>query len=540
MHRSPEGFFCLVLHAHLPYVRHPELEYFLEENWLYEAITETYLPLIDVLNRLADDSLRFRLTLSLSPTLIEMLNDDLLRERYKRHIGRLMELSEREAHYTKGDIHFEPVVRMYRKRFARARYVYEAVCKGDIVSAFRSLQDAGFIEIITSAATHAFLPNLSGDPQSVRAQLRTGALQYRRVFGRTAKGIWLPECGFMPGLDDHLQREGIRYFFLDTHGILCGRPEPGHGVYSPVRCPSGVAAFGRDPETARQVWSSILGYPGDLSYRDFYRDRGFDSEAVHVRDYLACYGTRTYTGLKYYRITGKTDRKEPYIIERAREVAASHAEHFIVQREKQIRRLSEMGTKRPLIVSLYDAELFGHWWFEGIEWLDFLLRDVSLRKRHIATITPSEVLSFQNEGMQSCEPSLSSWGDRGYNAVWLNSSNDYLYPHLLKAMQRMQYLADRFARAEGLQLRALNQAARELLLSQSSDWAFMIKNNTAADYATKRFERHITRFNHLCRALLNGTISEDVLSRIEKEDRIFQDMDYRVFGKEKQTANRRK
>jgi 1,4-alpha-glucan branching enzyme len=149
---------------------------------------------------------------------------------------------------------------------------------------------------------------------------------------------------------------------------------PRYGVYAPVQCPSGVAAFGRDIETSRQVWSSVEGYPGDFDYRDFYRDTGFDSESEHIKAYVDLFGARTYTGFKYYRITGKTDHKQPYVLKRAMEKAHEHAENFILNRENQIDYLSDTFGIKPLIVSTYDAELFGHWWFEGIEWLDFLLR----------------------------------------------------------------------------------------------------------------------------------------------------------------------
>ncbi|MBM4136062.1 MAG: hypothetical protein FJ241_04435 [Nitrospira sp.] len=269
-----KGYLCIVLHAHLPYIRHPEHDYFLEENWLYEAITETYIPLLDMFERLINDGIDFRITLSLSPTLIEMFNDDLLMARYKRYIERLIELSEKELYRTKGDIHFKPIVKMYHQRFKRIQYLFESAYVKDLTSAFRALQDTGNVEIITSAATHAFLPNLSMYPQAIRAQCKIAVSHYWNHFHTYPKGIWLPECGYMPGIEKYIQEEGIKFFFLDTHGILYGTPSPSYGVYAPVECPAGVIAFGRDVETSKQVWSSIEGYPGDFDYRDFYRDIG--------------------------------------------------------------------------------------------------------------------------------------------------------------------------------------------------------------------------------------------------------------------------
>ena len=530
-----KGYLCLLLHAHLPYVRHPEHDYFLEENWLYEAITESYIPLIDTFSRLTDDRIDFRVTLSFSPALIEMLGDDLLMERYKRHLERLLDLSEREAVRTKRDVRFGPVVSMYRQRFLRARYLFEEIYKGDLVAALRRLQDAGSVAIITSAATHAFLPNLSLHPQAVRAQMRVGSLLHKRRFGRPSRGIWLPECGFAPGFDDYMKEVGLRFFFLETHGVMHGMPRPLYGVNAPILCPSGVAAFGRDVETAKQVWSSIEGYPGDPSYRDFYRDIGFDLDCEHTRSFLRPYGTKTFTGLKYYRVTGNTNRKEPYVIGRAKERAAEHARDFIRSRERQVNCLSDALGIRPVITAMYDTELFGHWWFEGLEWLENLFRGIHFGRQNFSTITPEEYLglrSHQSRGFQTCEPSMSSWGERGYNEVWLNGSNDYVYRHILKAAERMIYLADRFPDADGVLLRALNQAAREVLLSQHSDWTFIMKNNTAAEYAGRRVEEHIGRFTHLYRAVTSECIPEDWLDEIEHKDRIFEDIDYRAYSSE--------
>ena len=532
-----KGYLCIILHAHLPYIRHPEYDYFLEENWLYEAITETYIPLLDVFEKLINEGVDFRITLSLSPSLVEMFNDYLLRERYKRYVERLIELSEKEAYRTKGDIHFEPIVKMYNQRFRRIKYLFEDVHKRDLTSAFKALQDTGRIEIITSTATHAFLPNLLIYPQAVRAQIKIAKEHFKKNFNRSPKGIWLPECGYAPGIDQYIREEDIKFFFLDTHGVIYGRPLPQYGVYAPVFCPSGVIAFGRDVETSRQVWSSTEGYPGDIHYRDFYRDIGFDLDHEYIKPYINPDGMRTYTGLKYYRITGKADNKKPYDIVKAKKKAAEHASNFIFNRGLQVDFLSDTLRLNsinffPVIVATYDAELFGHWWFEGIDWLDFILRETQKKNVNFKTITPSEYIKLfpsQYECLQTCQPSMSSWGHKGYNEVWLNSSNNYIYRHLHKMTNRMIYLADRFPEANGITRRALNQAARELLLSQHSDWAFMINAGDAIEYAKKRFTEHTARFNSLYKSIISKNIPKRWLVEIEDRDRIFADIDYRVF-----------
>jgi 1,4-alpha-glucan branching enzyme len=522
------GYLALMLHAHLPFVRHPEYEDCLEEQWFYEAVVETYIPLIQVLEGWVRDQVPFRLALSLSPTLAAMFQDPLLQSRTLRQIRRLIELSEHEVKRTRKQPEFHCLAEMYRERFEKALDVYLRYGK-DLIQAFRGFQETGGLECLTCAATHGLLPLLSVNESAVRAQIQVGVKAYRRSFGRNPSGIWLPECGYYPGLDQILREFGIRYFFVESHGLLHADPRPQYGVYAPVYTPSEVAAFGRDTESSKAVWSSKDGYPGDVDYREFYRDIGYDLDYGVIKPYLPGGGIRANTGIKYYRITGKTDHKEPYVRAWAMEKAAVHAGHFMFNREKQIEHLSSVMDRRPIVVAPYDAELFGHWWFEGPEWIDFLVRKVAFDQRTLRLVTPSEYLDLYPTN-QVCALSASSWGDKGYNEVWLNGSNDWIYPHLHHAAAMMGELTRKFPRARGLRRRALNQAARELLLAQASDWAFMMKTGTTVDYATKRTQGHLARFLRLAEQLQNGGIEEEWLSQLEKGDRIFPGIDYRVYG----------
>ena len=523
-----KGYLALVLHAHLPFVRHPEYEDCLEEQWFYEAVVETYIPLIHVLEGWVRDGVPFRLTLSLSPTLMAMFLDPLLQNRTLRQIHKLLELSDREIKRTRGQPEFHRVAEMYRERFEKARDLYLRYGK-NLVQAFREFQERGGLECITSAATHGFLPLLSINKTAVRAQVRVGVEEYRKDFGRNPLGIWLPECGYSHGLDELLQEFGIRYFFVETHGLLLAEPRPRYGVNAPVYTPSGVAAFGRDPESSKAVWSSVEGYPGDFDYREFYRDIGYDLDYETIKSYLPAGGIRAHTGIKYYRVTGKTDTKEPYVRSRALEKAASHAGNFLFNREKQIEYLSSVMDRGPLLVAPFDAELFGHWWFEGPEWIDFLVRKAAYGQRTIRLVTPTDYLNLYPVN-QVCSPADSSWGYKGYNEVWMNGSNDWIYPHLHQAADRMVELARKFPLARGLQLRALNQAARELLLVQASDWSFIMKTGTTVDYATRRTRSHLTRFVRLAEQIQEGKIEDSWLSQLESQDCIFPEIDYRVYG----------
>lgn len=523
-----QGYLALVLHAHLPYVRHPEHEFFLEEKWFNEALTECYIPLLQVFEKLMADGVDFRLTMSITPPLMSMLTDELLQERYSRHITKLIELAEKEIERTKNEPAFQQIAVMYRDLFYRVSRTFHEGCGRSLLTAFKNFQDRGRLEIITSGATHGYFPLLGIERQSIHAQVKTAVDLYAKQMGRPPAGIWLPECGFAPGDDEILKEYGIKYFFCDTHGIRHADVRPKYGVFAPVYCPSGVAAFGRDMETSKQVWSTNEGYPGDFDYREFYRDIGFDLDFDYVKPYIHPDGIRVHTGLKYYRITGKSNHKEPYDPGRAFAKAAVHAGNFMFNREKQIAHLAGLMDRKPLVVSPYDAELFGHWWFEGPAWLDMLIRKIACEQDTIQLITPSEYLR-QYPVNQVTMPSMSSWGYKGYNEVWLEDSNAWIYRHLHKAAERMTELADAYPGAGGDLRRALNQAARELLLAQSSDWAFIMKTGTMVDYAVKRTKLHLYRFNKLYEDIKWNHIDTGWLGDVEWKDNIFPDVDYQVY-----------
>lgn len=522
-----KGYLALILHAHLPFIRHPEHRYSLEEKWFYEAVTECYIPLIWVFERLIRDGVEFRLTLSLSPTLLTMFDDQFLQERYLSHLRKLIELADKEVHRTAGTPFAEPA-HMYQERFRSALHTFNAYGK-NLINAFKAFQDADRLEIITCAATHGYLPLLSVNPAAVRAQIKIAVDLYRKYFGRNPVGFWLPECAYTPGIDRYLKNAGVKYFFTDTHGVLFASHRPRFGVFAPVFCPSGVAAFGRDIESSRQVWSAKEGYPGDFDYREYYRDIGFDLDLDYIREYIHPDGIRVHTGLKYYRITGKTDHKEPYIPAWATEKAAVHAGNFMFNREHQIRYLHRFMDRPPLVVAPYDAELFGHWWFEGPQWLDFLIRKIASAQEIIELITPGDYL-HRHPCNQVAIPCASSWGNKGYHEVWLCGANDWIYRHLHWAADRMVELSRRFSDGKGMLRRALNQAARELLLAQASDWAFIMATGTMVDYAVRRFKSHVANFTGIYRQITENRLADGWIEELESRHNIFPDLDFRVYA----------
>ena len=525
-----QGHFALILHAHLPFVRHPEHEKFLEENWLFEAITETYIPLIQMMDGWLHDGIDTRLTVSISPPVCAMLLDPLLQDRYVRHLDGLIELAEKEIHRTHWDKDFHALAWMYHHRFNTIRETYFAYGK-NLVGAFRKFQEKGKLEIATCAATHALLPLLANHTPSLRAQIFIARDYYRECFGCDPRGIWLPECAYVEGIENILQEANIRWFVTDTHGILHARPRPRYGVFAPVFTPNGVAAFGRDFDSARQVWSKLEGYPGDPRYRDFYRDVGFDLDFDYVKNYLPAPDHRGFTGIKYHRITGHGGDKQVYDRDAALRVADEHAEHFLHARMEQFSKLGGIMDRPPIVLSPYDAELFGHWWYEGPEFLNFFVRKAVCDQKVFTLTTPNEFLR-RYQTQQVATPSASSWGEEGYWRVWLNESNEWIYPHLQIAQTRMSELAKQFSEASPtpLEERALKQAARELLLAQSSDWPFILRTNTSPDYARKRVKEHLLRFIALHEQLTKKEINEAWLGKIESLDNIFPNVNWKYWA----------
>ncbi|MGA1875458.1 MAG: glycoside hydrolase family 57 protein [bacterium] len=524
---EPQSYFCLVLHAHLPYVRNPEQAESLEERWLYEAINESYLPLLQVIESLVEEDLNFKLTISLSPTLISMFLDPCLQNRFILYLDQRIELAEKEVHRNKHHPQLAHLSSQYLQRFLRNKRFFEQKCQRNLVLAFKTFQDLGRVEIIICPATHGYLPLLKMNPSSVRAQIEVAVQYHRDIFDRSVRGIWLPECGYYPGLDNLLRMYNIRFFFLDTHGFQYADPCPRYAVYAPIYCPSGVAAFGRDQRSARQVWSSKHGYPGDPSYREFYRDVGYELDYEYIRPYIH-QGLRVDTGIKYHRITGPTESKEIYNYEHALLKVHEHAEDFFQAHAGYSLSLRQRMSRPPLFVAPYDAELFGHWWYEGPEWLRSLIRMCARQSGLLHMITPSEYLE-KFPVNQIAQPAASSWGWKGYNEMWLNDANDWIYGPLYKAGQAMESLAVKFSGHNGLIRRALNQASRELLLAQASDWAFIMKAHTMVKYATERVIAHLDKFHHLHQQICHESIDLAYLESLEKADNLFPALDFEVF-----------
>ncbi|MFM7635477.1 MAG: glycoside hydrolase family 57 protein [Cyanobacteriota bacterium] len=505
-----------MLHAHLPYVRSSEPGS-LEEDWYFQALQECYLPLLAVLEEAAaDPSQRPRLTLGLSPTLLSLLADRALNARFLPWLAIRLALLEQAPE------HLSSARSDLAERLKAVASQWEA-CGGDLVSRFRRLQQLGVLDLITCAATHGYLPLLRAVPEAVRAQLRTALREHERQLGERPLGIWIPECAYYEGLDQQLVGCGLRYSLLDAHGLLHALPRPRYGVYAPICSTAGVAFFARDSTATLPVWSASQGYPGHGVYREFHRDLGWDLPEELLEE--AGITSRRPLGLKLHRVTGQgtaLDRKQPYDPIAADAQLERHALDYLQGRSAELAALAGSMERRPLLVAPFDAELFGHWWFEGPRFLAALFRQAA--SHGVQLVHLRDVLA-RGESLQVCRPSPSSWGQGGYHDYWLNDTNAWIVPQWQRASQAM---VQRVSQGVGShsQRELLHLAARELLLAQSSDWSFILRAGTTTELAKERIERHLDRFWRLIDAInTNAPLPEVWLEGVRREDGLFPQID---------------
>jgi 1,4-alpha-glucan branching enzyme len=499
--------FVLTLHSHLPYVLHhgrwPH-----GSDWLCEAAVDTYLPLIEALEALEAEQVPGPMTIGVTPVLANQLAHPAFgRELSTFMTQRLAACDEAEAEFAmNGEEHLIPLAGYWRERYRRLRRLFER-CNGDLVAELRRHAVAGRIEILSSAATHGFLPLLRRE-ESIALQLAVGRAEHLRLFGRLPDGCWLPECAYRPGLEEHLAANGYRFFFVDAHLAEAGRalglyretgrpdglpltdddPRAAPARRSPYRTyevspregqPS-VVAFVRDPVSTRQVWSRHGGFPGDGAYLEFHKIR-FPG------------------GLKFWRVTHPSadlGAKEPYEPNIARARAWGHAGHlhWLLRGRAEASR----AAGESVIVAPFDTELFGHWWYEGVDFIADLYRRLATQEgptprtasQHLAAEPPVAGIAL----------STGSWGAEGNFSMWLNPATQWTWDRLWPLEERFWSMAGT-ALAVPEYAALLAQAARELLLLQSSDWQFIITTGAAADYATERFNGHAEALEEMLTAL---------------------------------------
>lgn len=556
------GAFTFVLHSHLPYCRRAG-RWPHGEEWLHEAAAETYVPLLNALYDLHESGVPAKLTLGLTPVLCEQLADPLVQQHFEQYLEEKITAAAKDVprFEDEDDPHAEYLATFYRDWYGDILHSFRLRYECDLVGAFRRLQDAGVVEIITCAATHGYLPLLSAGG-AVRGQLKAGIASYRRLFGRDPRAIWLPECAYRPayvagdsvrpGIESFLAAENLDCFFAETHTIEGGRPVgkaagdavgpygaivrnyvlpleqfelPGQPrtTYRPYyvvnTAPgvtgehSGVAVIGRNNRTGMQVWSADWGYPGDYDYREF-----------HKKDHVS--------GLQYWRVTGAQvdlGRKDWYHPDWAQYKVGEHSRHFAWLASDLLTQHHAETGQFGIIASNYDTELFGHWWFEGVDWIREVLRllaesdgvQLMTASEYLEAHPPEEVLALP-EG---------SWGMGGGHWTWDNPETRWMWEPIHEAEARMEQIANsRLQIADADEEAVLNQAARELLLLESSDWPFLVTTGQAREYAIQRFTSHVERFEKLVASVEAGEPDRALAEELWELDKVFPDVDYRWWA----------
>jgi 1,4-alpha-glucan branching enzyme len=560
------GAFTFVLHSHLPYARQAGMWPHGEE-WVHEAISETYLPLLNALYDLKDEGVKFRLTVSITPILAEQLDDALIKEHFETYASEraMWAAADIDRFAASGEEKLKGLAAFYRDWYDDALKAFRERYDRDIIGAFRRLQDDGYIEISTSAATHGYLPLLSRD-SSIVGQLRTGIRSYERMFERKPTAIWLPECAYRPSrsaeatpegvgrpaIEEYLANQGIKVFFSETHTVEGGKPvgkaageaigpygevhrrfkEIGTGelqdtpgtTFKPYwvgNAAGKVAVLARNNRTGQQVWSGQFGYPGDAAYREFHRKDGV-------------------SGMQYWAIglpgtdLGDKPLYDPAL---AQDRVQSHADHFAHLVEEQLREYHEQTAQQGVIASNYDTELFGHWWFEGVDWLKGVLRRLA-ESETVELLSATEIVAKYEPDLVAELPE-SSWGAGGNDFTWKNPETEWMWPIIRKAEMRMESLVAKYPDASGDREQALDQAARELLLLQSSDWPFLVTTGQAKEYATKRFREHVERFEEMADIAESDDIAPkqvERLNELENQDNPFPHIDYTDFRERQGSA----
>jgi len=512
----------LVLNGHAPFVRHPELLNPPQELWFFQSISETYIPLLEAFDRLDRDLVPFRMALTLSPSLCHMLSDELLIKRYLEYTDKQILFGEKELERTAAEPALNSLAKYFYDRIVQKKKFFTERCENNIIKGFDHYHKKGRLEILTTAATYAFLPFYTAYPEVIRSQFEVAISSFKNNFGRIPQGFWLPELGWTEELDSWLRTYNFCYTIVDTHALAFARPFAEKGSYYPAKTPQGIVVFGRDFYASEK----IAEIRGDPVFRNKCRDLGFELSPDKVELFLGPKGIRTCTGYKYWA-SGSPDAL--YDPAKALLNVKNHASSFLDSVLVRLKHASDLINAPALSLCAFNADCFGRFWHEGPEFIEALFRE-GQKSGEVQFMTPSEYCCKQDSSsFQQLTPEFSSWGTNGYAETWLDASNDWMYPHAVRALNRMVEMVDRFPDNTGLKERALNQASREIFLAISSDWAKMLCKQENTDYARNRIESSLRTFTTIYEALGSNYISTEWLTQLEKKDNIFPNINYRVF-----------
>ncbi|MFX1376938.1 MAG: 1,4-alpha-glucan branching protein domain-containing protein [Promethearchaeota archaeon] len=525
------GYFGLVLHGHIPWCKKSGT-WPAGEEWLMEAMNETYIPMLNVLRELIENGLKPNITINITPILAEQLADEYMKERFSEYMENLISRAQNDINRFKNHPRRKLLAKFHKTNFEHVLNTFYHNYYRDILGSFKWLQDEGVIEIITCGASHGFLPLFESD-SGIFSQIQLAIETHKKFFNKEPKGFWLPECAYRPreyqkgivreSLDYWLNNSDIEYFFVDSHGILDAeliesKNDLGLTTNFGYNLETGVSVFGRNKKTSRQVWDAKVGYPGNEYYREF-----------HKKDHES--------GLHYWRITGSESfngDKQLYNIDKANKLVTTHAYHFNSLLEKELQEFSKTYNQRGILISPYDFELYGHWWSEGIDWLKNVF-ELIIKNENVNMITISDYVSKYKDKFSTIRMQESSWGKGGHFKVWKNPDHGWIWPYINASTKEFETILKNNPNPDERGQKILKQIARELILMEGSDWPFLLYTEQAKEYANQRFHHHHQRFLKLIWAAKAfnemNRISLSELEEIESIDSCFQDININYFRK---------
>jgi 1,4-alpha-glucan branching enzyme len=368
------------------------------------------------------------------------------------------------------------------------------------------------------------LPFYTPYPEAIQAEIEVAIGTYRQHFEKLPQGFWLPELGWSSELELWLRSYNFAYTITETHALAFANPPAEKGVFYPAKTPSGIFILGRDFYSHDDV--SLIA--NDSEYRNNHQDLGYELLQEQIKPFLSVLGGRSQTGYKCYTIGGGL-----YDPVQAAQKVKEHAHIFLQNRISRLKAAKEYTDVPILSLCAFDAHTFGRNWYEGPLFLETLFRE-GAASQALQFMTPAEyLLKLDAMTFQSLSPEYSSWGQNGYAEPWIDASNDWMYRHTIRALGRMTELAERFPDYTGIRERALNQAAREILLAMASDWPGMLYRQENVEYARNQLESALRNFTTIYEALGSNYISTDWLTKIEQRHNIFPNINYRVFRRKK-------
>ncbi|MDR2601836.1 MAG: DUF1957 domain-containing protein [Spirochaetaceae bacterium] len=520
----------VVLNCHLPFIRHADGLFYRDEIPFFQAVSNTYIPFLQMLKSLDAQCTPFRIGCVLSPTLCAMLRDETLISKYLNYTDKQIEFGKSELERTENKCNtaLYSLAMHYYNSIVEKRALFVDSYGKDIIGTFDYYRKKGRLEILGTTATYNFLPFYDKHPEIIRAQIENALIEYKRIFNLSPSGFWLPECGYVKNIDKYLQKYNFNYTIIEPHTALLANPPSATGSFLPLRSPRGLTFLVRDYPARKEVEEAERFGAG--FYCDCGEDICYKLDAGAVKTFLDKDGVRCPSGYRYLTYGGGG---AIYNLQAAKKFAEDHGRNFLKKKSEILDKAGSITGKSSLSLCVWDADALGRFWQEGFVFLESFIR--SAHETHSATFaTPSEYLCRQDfVDFQTISPEFSSAGKNGYGESFLNETNDWIYRHIFHATRRMTELAQRFNDDSGLKARALKQAARETLLFQSSDFVRPAKlsksEKTLCDM--DRIVEHLRNFTTLYESLGGERLSTKLLTFWENNNNIFPDVNYKTFRK---------